>query len=531
MANTFSGSPLRIRRWGTSALVTTVVLGLVGAALPPPRPLGIGDRLFPRLGNPGYDVRAYDISLDYGGRNTAPLRARTVIDATVTAPGELRRFNLDFARGKVRSVTVDGSPARYKSVGEDLAVTPRRPLSPGGHLRVVVRHTSPTSDGAQGGWVRTKDGLAMANQADAAHRVFPGNDHPADKADFTFHVAAPRKLTVVSGGRLLDVKSRGGDRVWTYRPAHPMATELAQVSIGRSAVIRRKGPHGLPLRSVVPRAERKALAPWLARTPRQVAWLERRVGRYPFENYGVLMADATTGFELETQTLSLFEKDLFLSKARPSWYKQSVMVHELAHQWFGDSVSPHRWDDVWLNEANATWYEWMYGEQQGGPSLESRARAAYARSDVWRKRYGTPARLRPAKAGNKIDIFRPIVYDGSALVLYALREKIGSDAFNRLQRDWVAERRDGNASTADYIALASRVSGRDLRGFLKGWLYGEKTPPMTSHPSWKQSRERNQRSGRSAGSAGSAGSGGHGKSGRGGEHAPTAHKGAHKGSA
>jgi aminopeptidase N len=471
----------------TTATVACAVLVLLGAGLPSPEALGVGDRLFPHLGNPGYDVRSYDISFRYGGDNSRPLDARTVIEADVTARDGLPRFNLDFASGKVRSVSVGGRAARYESSGEDLVVTPSRTVRKGERMRVVVRHTSPTRAPAKGGWVRTRDGLAMANQADAAHRVFPGNDHPSDKARFTFHVTAPSELTVAAGGQL-ERKVRRGERTrWTYRSAHPMATELAQVSVGRSWVRRSKGPHGLPLRDVVPTRDRKKLQPWLEKTPRQLKWLERRLGPYPFETYGLLMADASTGFELETQTLSLFEKQLFTANVVPSWYKESVMVHELAHQWLGDSVSPRKWDDVWLNEGHATWYEWLYGAERGGPSVTSRARQAYKKSDSWRKHYGPPGRLHAAKPGNKIDIFRKSVYDGSAVALYALREKIGNEDFARLQREWITQHRDGNASTADFIRLADAVAKKDLSKFLKGWLYGKKTPPMPGHADWRSS--------------------------------------------
>ncbi|WP_346777186.1 M1 family metallopeptidase [Streptomyces sp. HNM0575] len=467
--------------------VACAVLALAGAALPSPKPLGVGDRLFPHLGNPGFDVRSYDISFRYGGVNSRPLDARTVIEADVTARDGLPRFNLDFASGEVRSVTVGGRAARYQRAGDDLVVTPSRTQRRGERMRVVVRHTSPTGDPAVSGWVRTKDGLAMANQADAAHRVFPGSDHPSDKARFTFHVTAPRALTVVAGGQLTDKERRGEQTRWTYRVAHPMATEVAQVSIGRSYVRRSKGPHGLPLRDVVPLRDREKLRPWLEKTPRQLAWLEQRLGPYPFETYGLLMADASTGFELETQTLSLFEKDLFTGNRVPSWYKESVMVHELAHQWLGDSVSPETWDDVWLNEGHATWYEWLYGAERGGPSLASRVKQAYKSSDGWRKTYGPPGRLHPAKPGNKIDIFRRSVYDGSAVALYALREKIGNEAFARLQREWITQHGDGNASTADFVRLVNAVAKKDLTGFLKGWLYGAKTPPMPGHADWRSS--------------------------------------------
>ncbi|MFK0015576.1 M1 family metallopeptidase [Streptomyces sp. NPDC091027] len=492
-----------------AALLAAASLTLVAAVLPPPAPLGIGDRLFPELGNPGYDVLAYDLSFTYKD-NKSPLDAVTVIDARALEP--LERINLDFAHGKVASVEVNGEPARYESVGEDLVLTPARPVADGGALRITVRHTSDPRGRGDGGWVPTEDGLAMANQADAAHRVFPCNDHPADKALFTFRITAPDGLTAVANGvPVAPARRLGPAKTWTYRTVHPMATELAQVSVGRSAVVHRTGPHGLPLRDVVPAADRERLEPWLRKTPGHVRWMEERVGRYPFENYGVLIARATTGFELETQTLSLFEHTLFSGEGYPEWYVEAVMVHELAHQWFGDSVSPRTWSDLWLNEGHATWYEALYADGLGKYSLERRMREAYQRSDQWRAAGGPPAAPKAAAPGEKIGLFRPVVYDGAALILYALRQEIGTAPFDRIERRWVAEHRDGVAGTDDFVRLASQEAGRDLTAFLQPWLYGAKTPPMPGHPEWSTPAA----SGRAAPGAGghAPGAGGHGDTG------------------
>ncbi|MFE9256832.1 M1 family metallopeptidase [Streptomyces sp. NPDC006879] len=466
-----------------AALLAATSLTLVAAVLPPPAPLGIGDPLFPALGNPGYDVLAYDLSFTYRGNNQEPLDAVTKIDARALA--SLERVNLDFTHGEVSSVEVNGLPAEFATAGEDLVLTPARAVTTGSALHITVRHTSDPRGRADGGWVPTEDGLAMANQADAAHRVFPCNDHPADKAYFTISVTAPEELTAVAGGLPVSRSRSGTSTTWTYRTAHPMATELAQVSIGRSTVLHRQGPHGLPIRDVVPTTERGRLEPWLAKTPTHLEWMEERVGRYPFENYGILVAQATTGFELETQTLSLFEHRLFTEPGYPAWYVEAVMVHELAHHWFGNSVTPRTWSDLWLNEGHATWYEALYADGLGKYSLERRMREAYQRSDQWRAAGGPPAAPKAAAPGQKIGLFRPIVYDGSALVLYALRQEMGSAAFERLERRWVSEFQHGTAGTADFIRLASQEAGRDLAGFLKDWLYGSTTPSMPGHPQWR----------------------------------------------
>ncbi|MGW2232460.1 M1 family metallopeptidase [Streptomyces sp. NPDC001759] len=475
----------RGRRLKATALLASAVSVCLLAASAPPAPLGVGDRLFPYLGNPGYDVASYDLAFTYPGSNDKPLQAVTTIDAWTTQ--DLDRINLDFAHGKVESVEVDGEPADFATAGEDLVVTPEDPLQEGNWTRITVRHTSdPASPGDEdGGWVRTADGLAMANQADAAHLVFPCNDHPSDKAMFTIRITAPNGYTAVAGGLPTGVDRVGKNTTWTYRSRHPMATELAQVSIGRSTVLHRKGPHGLPVRDVVPTKDAKALEPWLAKTPDQIAWMENKVGPYPFETYGLLMAEASTGFELETQTLSLFEKELFTEPAYPKWYIESIMVHELSHQWFGDSVSPRTWSDLWLNEGHATWYEELYAQETAHRPMETRMKAAYGASDRWRAAGGPPGAPKAPAPGQKISIFRPNVYDGAALVLYALRQEIGRSAFERLERDWVRLHRDGTAGTADFEHLASQVSGRDLGGFFQAWLYGEKTPPMPGHPDWK----------------------------------------------
>ncbi|WP_416967492.1 M1 family metallopeptidase [Streptomyces sp. 4F14] len=473
------------RRLARAAFVASALSLCLVAASAPPEQLGVGDRLFPNLGNPGYDVAAYDLDFTYPGSNDKPLRAQTTIDAVTTE--RLERVNLDFAHGDVESVEVDGEPAHYTRAGEDLVVTPRRAVPEGSWMRITVRHTSDPlpPKGGEGGWVRTADGLAMANQADAGHLVFPCNDHPSDKAMFTIRVTAPNGYTAVANGLPTGVDRARGVTTWTYRTRHPMATELTQVSIGRSTVLRREGPHGLPVRDVVPTADRAALEPWLAKTPDQISWMESKVGPYPFETYGLLMADVSTGFELETQTLSLFEKGLFTEPGYPAWYIESIMVHELAHQWFGDSVSPRTWSDLWLNEGHATWYEALYAQEKAGRTLEARMKTAYGASDRWRAAGGPPAHPKGPEPGQKISIFRPVVYDGAALVLFALRETIGRPAFERLERAWVTRNHDGVASTADFTRLAERVSGKDLTAFFDAWLYGTKTPPMPNHPDWR----------------------------------------------
>jgi aminopeptidase N len=217
-----------------------------------------------------------------------------------------------------------------------------------------------------------------------------------------------------------------------------------------------------------------------------VAWMESKVGPYPFENYGVVVIDGNLGFALETQTLSLFDTGSFASDPDQL---DPVLVHELAHQWFGDSVAPANWSDVWQNEGHASYYEVHYAAEMGTikaytgfDTLDAYYKNRYARGDRYRATYGPVAH--PLKADSIWDVFNPNVYAGGSIVLYALQQKIGDAKFQRLERDWVQLYRGRSKSTDDFIALASRVSGQNLRGFLGDWLYGTKTPPMPGHPDW-----------------------------------------------
>jgi aminopeptidase N len=165
------------------------------------------------------------------------------------------------------------------------------------------------------------------------------------------------------------------------------------------------------------------------------------------------------------------------------------MVHELAHMWFGDDVAPYEWSDVWLNEGHATWYQWTFAAEHGElaenfngfDNLDDNMHFVYQISDLLHAQYGPIAQ---PPSGEATELFNPQVYWSGALTLYALRQKIGDAAFQRVERAWVSRYSGDSVSTHDFIALASRVSGQDLTAFLTAWLYGTKSPPMPGHPDW-----------------------------------------------
>jgi aminopeptidase N len=471
-----------------AALATPSVAN--AAERPSPGAAGLGDRLFPQLGNGGYDVQHYDISLSYAG---------TSIDGTVTigakATQVLSRFDLDFAGDGVGSVTVDGAPATFKRSREELVITPATPLAKGKPFTVTVSHYTAHARQPSGSnllanaFVRTPDGTATLPQPAGAHVFLPSNDHPRDKATFTFRLDVPDGVTAVANGELESQSSANGRTTFVYQQKQPMAAELTQLAVGHYQVIDRGVQDGVHVRDVV---EPSMLAQAQAHLPAELdhlAWLTKRLGPYPFGTYGSFVTAAAIGGSLETQTLSFFPRDLFA----PSQYDNvdTTMLHELAHQWFGDSVSPREWSDVWLNEGHASYYEWAYGAEHGGmraasgfiaDTFDGAAKYWYALGDTYRHDIEPVAK---PKDGDVHHLFSSQQYRGGALVLYALRQKVGERTFEKIEREWVTRYAGRSASTADYIALASKVSRRNLDRFLRDWLYGTKTPPMPGHPDWK----------------------------------------------
>ncbi|MEV7794342.1 M1 family metallopeptidase [Streptomyces sp. NPDC087512] len=449
---------------------------------PAPGSDGVGDPLFPTLGNGGYQVVHYDLTFDFTPV-TYDFTAAVRIDARATQ--DLSAFNLDTDGHTIDSVTVDGAPAPWAIApgksGQELTVTPAAPLHDGSPFTVVVRYHGNGKAPRLGltGWRFGSDGgFASAAQSSRADTFLPCNDTPSDKATWTFHISAPEGFVATANGELLH-KTPGpdGSTVWHFGLRERMATELIGIAVVKGTYLYGSSHRGLPLRHVVPQGREDEFAPVVARTADHLAWLEAKFGRYPFSVYGVHIYDGYTD-ALENQTLSLFSTNWFRPNAtgRPTY--ETTMVHELVHQWFGDSVTPADWQQAWLNEGPAVYYAALYGEERGWSVLTDKMKATYGKLDAFRAKDGPPGLPRALGGTN--------IYDGGALVLYALRRRIGDRAFDRVMRIWPERFKDRNVSSDDFIGHAVDVTGdRTLDGFLRDWLFGAVNPPMPGHPDWR----------------------------------------------
>jgi aminopeptidase N len=468
--------PLRAWRPGRATVlggVVAAVLAAVPVAVLPvpaaPAPAGfvpgspgVGDRLLPAAGNGGYDVGHYDLTLAYDPA-TRHLDGRAAITATATVG--LSRFDLDLRGFDVAGVSVDGRIARWRRDGQELVVTPAAGLPAGHVFTTVVRYAGTPEvitdpDGSVEGWVSTVDGAFVVGQPQGSPGWYPANDTPGDKATFDFRVTVPAGTTVVANGVLAGAATAAGRTTFTWRERDPMAPYLATATLGRFDLTRSRLADGTPVYLAVDPAVPDTGV--LARVPAMLDFYAAAFGPYPFSAAGAVVDDAPgVGYSLEAQTHPVFDR-------MPD---EETLAHELAHTWFGDSVTPTRWPDIWLSEGFATWAQWLWSERAGGPSAHTRFATLY-RVPAGDAFWGLP----PADPGTAAHLFDDAVYDRGAMTLQALREKVGEQTFRAILRAWVSSHRHGGADTAAFVALAERVSGRDLGTFFDVWLYRPARP-------------------------------------------------------
>ncbi|MER6753136.1 M1 family metallopeptidase [Micromonospora echinofusca] len=467
----------RTRRRIRPALAVAVVAALVFAACTDggdgrgdfrPGAADLADPYVPGAGNGGYDVAGYRLAVRYDPA-TDRLSGRATLTATATAA--LSRFNLDLAGLDVSRVAVDGRPAGSARDGDELVVTPRGGLSRDARFTVEVDYSgvpAAKTDGqlGSGGFLHTADGAIALGQPWSAATWFPVNDHPSDKATYDIEVTVPEGLAALSNGVPGERTSADGWTTWRWAERAPMASYLTTLVIGDYRV--RSGTHaGRPMVTAVP-ASLPATGPEaasLARTGEIADFLATRFGPYPFDSYGgVVVTDPRIGYALETQSRPVYGPGFFRS-GRPNL---GVVAHELAHQWFGNSVALSRWSDIWLNEGFASYAEWLWEEHDGGRTAQRTFELEYAATD-WSHPSVDPGRSR---------LFGAAVYKRGALAVHALRRTVGDDTFFRILRTWTTERRDGNATTDDLVALAERVAGRPLRPVFDAWLVGGTAPAL-----------------------------------------------------
>src|SRR6201996_4194309 len=402
----------RGRRLSVAAVVgaAAALLASGASAAAPKQP---SEPFFPRSGNRGYNAKHYDVSLGYQPRS-GQLTARDVVEARATSG--LSRFSLDLDGLKVTSVAVDGRPASYSRGRGKVKIVPKAAIAKGEAFTVVLRYqgeprkvTDP--DGSTEGWYRTSDGAVGVGEPVGTAAWLACNNAPRDKASFDIQITVPAGVKAMSNGRLVSRQKVDRRVRWSWSEPAPMASYLALVDIGDGKLVR--GHVGkLPVWTLVdPRLVKKSKA--AIDSLSEIIRFESKIyGPYPFAAAGSVVDVANLQYALETQTRPIYA-------FAPD---RTTVVHETAHQWFGDSVSLERWPNIWLNEGFATWTQWYFAEHHGGRTAQETFARLY-RTPASATKFWDPPSGHPGQAKN---LFITSTYVRGAMTLQALRDKIGT---------------------------------------------------------------------------------------------------------
>jgi aminopeptidase N len=432
----------------------------------------VGDPYLPGSGDDGYHVGHYDLAITY-----RPATNRLDGHATIRVISRrtVNELSFDLAGLTVAKVLVNGvRPKRFVQRGAKLIVTLSRPAVEDTELQVAITysgHPKPVrGHWGEVGWEELREGALVAGQPNGAPSWFPCNDHPGNKATYRIEVTTDSPFTVVANGTPTSRTVRASRTTWAFEQREPMATYLATVQIGRYDV------HELPSSSLpqfvfAPARLSKPIRSDFGRQDRMLRCFTDCFGPYPFPAYAVVVTDDPLEIPLEAQGMSIFGAN----HVEGLRLHERLVAHELAHQWFGNSLTPARWSDIWLNEGFACYAEWLWSEDSGGDAADVHARRQ------WQRLQTAAQDLVLADPGPDL-MFDDRVYKRGALALHALRCSVGTAPFFELLRSWTSANKHGSVTTDAFLAHVAATAGEPARELLTPWLYERPLPPLPAAP-------------------------------------------------
>ncbi len=425
------------------------------------------------------DVRHYRFELELEAGERA-IEARATIDLAVmeTGPRELRFDLVDEAAVetgregmKVSAVTVGGEPAQFQHAASRLTVALSETATEGDRLRVVIDYRGVPADGL--GAAPNKHGVwswFSDNWPNKARNWLPTVDHPYDKATCEMVVTAPGDYQVVSNGLLVEETDLDDGRRRTHwRQSVPIATWLYTLGVTRFAVQHLPAFGDKPVQTWVYAQERDAgFGDFAEPTHHVLEFYSERIGPFSYEKLANVQSPRTRG-GMEAATAIMYGDQLVTGQRTERL--RNVVIHEIAHQWFGNAVTEADWDDVWLSEGFATYFtllfiEHAYGRDEFVAGLES------SRDFIFEFYSENPDyRIVHDNLDDMSRVTTRNTYQKGAWTLHMLRGMLGDEVFWQGIREYYRRYRDRNCATEDFVRVMEEISERELGWFFEQWLY------------------------------------------------------------
>lgn len=421
----------------------------------------------------------FDIRLRFDAALSRVESAVTTIDIRAKKEG-LTMFDLDFGTMPVSAVKVDGRAAKFIAHDEKLDVYLDGPTRRDQTLRVSVTYSGVPKDGLI--LSKDRDGSPSAigdNWADRVHHWIPCLDHPSAKASVAFTVTAGSEYEAVANGVQVSKTPNPDTTVtWTFNEARPVSPYNMVVAVGKFAHGTVTGASSIPITYYVPQSDALFAARAFAPAVPSVATFSNLVAPYPYKKLALIVG-ATRFGGMENANTIVFPPTYFRNFEEPKGRSKKFDIpsrieetnaHEIAHQWFGDSVTEATWADLWLSEGFATYFAGLFLEQAEGENAFGDYMREKASSYLqYEKTRRTP--IHDTETKGLFDLLNPNNYEKGGWVLHMLRRSLGDKAFFAGIRDYYQTHQDSVATTEDLRASLEKSSGRDLKTFFERWVY------------------------------------------------------------
>lgn len=424
----------------------------------------------------------YDVNLTFNEQLTEFSAARADISLEVLK-SNVTKIDLDFGELAIDSVSIAGAPAQFDRTSEQLNVTLPRTANRGDKFNVTITYHGHPKDGLI--FAKDRDGKQSAtgdNWPNRVHYWIPTLDHPSAKATVSFTISAPQRYQVVANGKFINTTGNAAASQWKFEESKAIPPYCMIVTVNEGAIINSPDQAITNLIYNVAQKDRDYAAKGFSSAAPALAFFNQTVAPYPYEKLALIVAETRFG-GMENSSAIVFPNNLLAPRGAEKMSArfgiptriESVVAHEIAHQWFGDSVTESTWADLWLSEGFATYFAGLFLEKyEGDDAFRVYMHDAADRYFRYARRNHVP--IHDTTTTDLMSLLNENNYEKGAWVLHMLRRQLGDEAFFKGLRSYYNDHREGNATTEDLKSALEKSSGKDLKEFFARWVYGAGHP-------------------------------------------------------